>query len=383
MRVCLFADFPAGALTGEGGGRGAGQMATWLPQLAQAFADIPGIELHWCVFSREVSRPRLEKRWGQFFHLLPGGRITTGLLSMRLLPRMAFRRVLRDIRPDVIHCWGTEKMYSAALWEFQGPSILSVQGILTEYWKTGGMGGWRWWMLKEWEPPAIRRARVVTSESNWGLARIREIEAGVETRLVEYGVAPGFYDVAWRPDPRAPRILFAGTLGRTKGFDILLQMLRRHRTLPWTLVVAGDGPLGAALRELRHPSVEVLGMVTTERLQAEMSRAWALVLPSRADTSPNVVKEARVIGLPVVVSPHGGHAGYVENGVDGWVVSTEDPEEWFAAQDRICGELEGAKAMGGARRAFFREHFRPEHTAAGFVRLYRELASGRSVPPQV
>ncbi|MFO1522274.1 MAG: glycosyltransferase [Kiritimatiellia bacterium] len=127
---------------------------------------------------------------------------------------------------------------------------------------------------------------------------------------------------------------------------------------------------------MRHPSVEQLGMVTSQRLQAEMSRAWALVLPSRADTSPNVVKEARVVGLPVVVSPHGGHAGYVEDGVDGRIVGTGDPDDWFAALDGLGRDLDTVRGMGRARHAFYRDYFRPERTASEFVRLYRDMVKG-------
>ncbi len=374
MKVCLFADFPLGALDRVDGGRGAGQMATWLPQLARAWASSEGMELHWCVFSRETPRQRRETRWGQTFHILPGGRITTGLASMRLLPRMAFRSVIRDLRPDLIHCWGTEHVYSSALWEFSGPGILSMQGILSECWKTGGLKGWRWRLMKAWEPPALRRARIVTSESEWGLARVRELVPGVSTRRIEYGVEDSFYDQTWSPTPDAPRLLFAGSLSRIKGFDILLDMLTRHRRLNWRLVVAGDGPMAAHLRDLNHPCVDVLGVVTTRRIQQEMARAWALVLCSRADTCPNVVKEARVIGLPVVVSPHGGHAEYVEDGRDGWVVRSGDPEDWFAALNRVCSDFQALLTMGRARREFFRDHFRPEHTATAFQALYRELA---------
>ena len=376
VKVCIFADFPLGALEGEAQGRGAGQLSTWFPQLASAFELYPELEIHWCILDKGVKRRTEIRRWNQVFHILPGGRITTGLLSGRWLPRRAFRRVLLDVRPDVIHCWGTEKMYSAALWEFKGPRILSMQGILSTIWRTGGLTGWRWRLLKAWEPPAIRRARVVTTESEWGGARIREIAPGVETRRIEYGVANSFYDVPWRPDPQIPRILFAGTLSVIKGFDILLEMLVRHPSLPWRLVVAGEGPFGPALRELRHPCVDCLGVVTTQRLQVEMSRAWALVLPSRADTSPNVVKEARVIGLPVVVSPHGGHFEYVQDGVDGRVVSTPDPEDWLNALDWMCRDLERVVAMGRARHDYFREHFRPEHTASAFMRLYRDVRLG-------
>jgi glycosyltransferase involved in cell wall biosynthesis len=140
------------------------------------------------------------------------------------------------------------------------------------------------------------------------------------------------------------------------------------------MVFAGGGYLGDALRELDDPSVEVLGILTTAQVQAEMSRAWGLVLPSRADTSPNVVKEARVIGLPVIVSPHGGHAGYVENHKDGILIESSDLDEWFNALDTLSSDYQLCRAMGDARHEFYRQHFRPETTANEFLNLYRDIS---------
>ena len=104
-----------------------------------------------------------------------------------------------------------------------------------------------------------------------------------------------------------------------------------------------------------------------------MASAWCLVHPSRADTSPNVVKEARVIGLPVVGSPHGGHAAYIRSGSDGQVIASEDPDEWFRVLDGICGDLDLCHRLGEARHDWFRERFRSERTAAEFVKLYGEV----------
>jgi hypothetical protein len=45
-----------------------------------------------------------------------------------------------------------------------------------------------------------------------------------------------------------------------------------------------------------------------DEMQKQLQGAWCSVLPTRGDTSANSVKEARVIGVPVVASVHGGHA---------------------------------------------------------------------------
>jgi glycosyltransferase involved in cell wall biosynthesis len=112
-------------------------------------------------------------------------------------------------------------------------------------------------------------------------------------------------------------------------------------------------------------------MLKTEQVQQEMSKAWGLVMPSRADTSPNVVKESRVIGLPVVGSPHGGHAEYIAHGKDGLIVESSNADAWFQSINSLAMSYQLCRDMGNYRHEHFRGYFRPEKTAEAFLNLYR------------
>jgi len=151
-------------------------------------------------------------------------------------------------------------------------------------------------------------------------------------------------------------------------------MLRCHPDRDWEMVFVGDGYLESKIRSLNDPKIEVLGTLTMAGVQEQMARAWGMVLPSQADTSPNVVKEARVIGLPVVVSPHGGHAEYVESGLDGYLVESGEADDWFRAIDDLCSDYACCKQMGDVRHGFFKKHFRSESTAKKFVELYKKIS---------
>ena len=374
LKIAIMAQFPAGVLTGEMVGRGGGQAATWLPQLALAWSGEPTLDIHWCILTKDKPAESSIVRWGQTFHFLHEPGITIGLLCGRWPQRLAYRRILRAIQPDLIHVWGTENLFGAAMQEFDGPSILSMQGIIHACFRTGDLRGWRWRLFKHWEPVSLRKASMITSESDWGLARVREIVPDKPTRKIEYGVFPSYHDVTWEPSPDQPEFLYAGGLCRLKGTDILIKMLAEHPRRSWKLVFAGDGYLKESLRGLNDPQVEVLGSITTSELQARMAKAWALVHPSRADTSPNVVKEARVVGLPVIGSPHGGHAEYIEDGVDGFIVKGEDPSSWFRTLDRLAHDFPSCMRMGRIHHEHYRKHFLSGHTATAFAELYHEIA---------
>jgi glycosyltransferase involved in cell wall biosynthesis len=374
-KICILADFPTGALEGDMAGRGGGHAATWLPQLAKAWENQKAFEIHWCVLDARMSNTVSKQCWNQYFHKLPCPSVTTSMLLLRWPQRLIYRKIFQQISPDLVHCWGTETLHGAALFEFKAPSILSMQGVITTCFKTGDLQGWRWKLFRRWEPTSMRKASLITCESQWGMDQVNSIVPGKRMNRVEYGVFPSFYQVSWQPDSRVPRILFVGGLNRLKGIDLLISMLRDYPSLPWKLVFAGAGYLAEELRTLNHPSVELLGTLKTNQVQEEMSKAWALVHPSRADTSPNVVKEARVIGLPVIGSPNGGHAEYIEHGKDGFIVDSDNPDDWFAALNQLGTDYNLCRQMGALNHQSYREYFRPEKTAEEFLNLYREMLS--------
>jgi glycosyltransferase involved in cell wall biosynthesis len=113
-------------------------------------------------------------------------------------------------------------------------------------------------------------------------------------------------------------------------------------------------------------------------MQKELQAAWAFVLPTRGDTSPNSVKEARVIGLPVITTRHGGQAGYIIDGVNGRIVDPLDARHLAAALADVMGGLDRARELGAGRHAEDRAYLRPERTAEGFAAIYRELLSDRA-----
>lgn len=355
------------------GGRGGGQLATWLPQLAERWQSCNEFSIHWGVFDKSAKKIETQTRLNQKFHRIPSQSVSASLLLGRWPHRLAASKLIKSVKPNLIHCWGTENLNGSALLQFKGPSILSMQGCISAYLKTGDLIGWQWRFFRIYEPISIRKASIVTSESDWGLNRVADISPDKETAKIEYGVHPSFYQIPWAPIFDSPRFLFVGSLSRIKGVDILIEMLRRYPQRSWKMVFVGDGYLMQSLKELNDPSIEILGALKTEQVQAEMSKSWALVVPSRADTSPNVVKEARVIGLPVIGSPNGGHAEYISNGRDGLIIESESSDAWFNAINLVSNRFQNCIEFGKHRHGYFREFFRPEKTAEEFLKKYRKM----------
>jgi len=381
-RIAILADMPITALQDGAAGRGGGHAATWLPQLAHALSKNDDFEIFWLTLTGEVSETMVTRFLGQTFYRIPKTPMTVNVLTGYVIARRKLLNVLKEIRPQIVHVWGSEYAYPSVLsWcrDSGIPSIMSMQGILTEYNRIGSFrNNWRMRLQSRYEKGWINDATVVTSESHWGLSKVREIVPKSDARLVEYGVNPSFYDLKWNPDPSYPVLLYCGGTDWRKGYDLLAEALSILPAPRWQCWIAGGGSIAG---ENLPPGTEILGNLNWNQLQGRMSRAWALVLPTRADTSPNAVKEARVMGMPVITSRHGGQSGYIRNAENGMIVDPLTPEGLRRAMDTLLSDYSLSRRMGESCHAEDRDYFRPERTAEGFTAIYRELlGNAKHVP---
>jgi len=374
ISVAILADMPRSAIKGEAAGRGSGQLATWLPQLARSLSLDDGLEISWLTFDQEVETLAVDEAFGQKFYRIPRGKITWDIIFWHAYARQKLLSVLGKIKPDIVHVWGSENSYPSVLKAVKVPTIMSMQGILTEYSRIGSFANnWRMRRQSTYESGWVKAASIITSESEWGLNKVREMHPSAVGRLVEYGVHPSFYEIRWNPNPSEPALLFCGGLDSRKGIDVILDALKIDPNFSWKLWIAGDGEYRNEIERLNFPQVELLGNIRWKELQERLIRAWGLVLPTRADTSPNVVKEARVVGLPVITSALGGQAGYIKNGENGLIIDPLTSKDLRLAMDNMTKNLERALKMGATNHAKDRDYFQPSNTSKSFVEIYHEL----------
>jgi glycosyltransferase involved in cell wall biosynthesis len=352
-----------------------GHYATWLPQIAEAWDGQTEVEIHWIVMSELVQERRDVSEWGQMFHVLPTtqrGRSTTLFRE----DRKAIHAVLDEIRADLVHGWGTEDVYGLAAVLSGRPNIVSMQGILSYYALKNRMPA-RSYLQAMLELFILWKAERVTTESEWGRNVVMKRNPFAKVELVEYGVQQVFFQTKWKPEETKPFALFVGGISPRKGIQDLVEAFRDPKLSGRGLVVigGGEGEWSENLQKNAPPNIRWLGRKTAEETAEYMSKAWCLLLPTRADTSPNVVKEARVVGLPVITTQNGGQASYVRNGEDGYFVDCGDVDGLTEKIGKVLGCFTKVIEMGDHGKRNFRELFMAKRTGDGFMKMYR--VSGR------
>ena len=378
-KIAILAAFPLHHLKGFGKAfQPKGHYATWLPQIAEAWDGQTEVDIHWVVMSDLVKERRDLCEWGQMFHVLPttqSGRAATLFRA----DRKKIQEVLNEIKADLVHGWGTEDVYGLAAVLSGRPNIVSMQGILSYYALKNRMPA-RSYLQAMLEFFILWKAEQVTTESEWGQNVVRRRNPFAKVELIEYGVQEVFFQLKWQPEKSKPFALFVGGISPRKGIQDLVEAFRDPKLSGNELVVigGGEGEWSENLQKSAPPNIRWLGRKTAEETAQFMAKAWCLVLPTRADTSPNVVKEARVIGLPIITTRNGGQASYVSDGEDGYFVECGDIKGLVQKLRIVLGSLATTEKLGKVGQQRYRNLFTATQTAHAFGDIYIKLLSPKT-----
>jgi glycosyltransferase involved in cell wall biosynthesis len=279
---------------------------------------------------------------------------------------------LDEIQADLVHGWGTEDVYGLAAVLSGRPNIVSMQGILSYYALKNRMPA-RSYLQAMLELFILWKAEKVTTESEWGRNVVMKRNPVANVELVEYGVQQVFFETKWEPKENSPFALFVGGISPRKGIQDLVRAFRDPKLSGSKLVVigGGEGEWSKNIQKSAPPNISWLGRKSAAETAEYMSKAWCLVLPTRADTSPNVVKEARVVGLPVITTRNGGQVSYVRDGEDGYFVESGNVDGLIQQLGKVLGSFAKAQEMGDEGKKRYRNIFQAKDTSEFFLKLYR------------
>lgn len=370
MRVVLAADFPVHCLPGFEQ-TGSGHHATWLPPLAKEFSDIQHFDFHWITCTKLVSEYREISFLGQTFHLVPRKKLSIEIFTRFTRERRLIGDLVSKLKPEFFHGWGTEQGYGLAANDFSEISLISLQGILTSYCQASRMPLLNRIQART-ERSVLAKARHLTVESPWGAEQLKPLAPEAFIDLLEDGADPACFEIERNPTAK-PSAVFLGSISHLKGVDTLLAAFSDPRLSGIELQIYGAGD--PAFTQRKHtPNIKFLGHRPRGEILAALSQAWCLVHPTRADTSPNAVKEARVIGLPVVTTPSGGQTQYVNDGNSGTIFPAGDTQSLIQSILTVTADRDTSLQMGAYGQEECRTLLTPSRTAQQLVGIYRKMS---------
>lgn len=183
-----------------------------------------------------------------------------------------------------------------------------------------------------------------------------------------YGVADKAEDVC-RHDDADVRICFVtlGYIEERKGQDILVGAVKKiHNEFcensVFYLVGQNSSVMAQKIKNETEGMSEIImtGAVDRKEIDNILNKADVMVIPSREDPMPTVAAEAMMHGVPCIVSDATGTAGYIHDGLDGFIFKSEDVDGLAAKINRCMEHRERLAQMGREARKIYEKYFSME-----------------------
>ncbi len=209
--------------------------------------------------------------------------------------------------------------------------------------------------------------------------RIVYLPNGVDTQQ--------FYPATWQRkivQGKDRVLLCVARLEYGKGIDVLLQAWAHMLAMPaeWRkdlhprLLLAGEGRCRMELEQLGvqlgiQESVQFLG--TRYDIATCLREAWGFVLAARWEGMHNALLEALACGLPCITTRVSGSEDIIEQGINGLLVESEQPEQLAYALRLMIGDSDLAHQLGEHGYETILRYYQLSSTIQGCIAFYRYL----------
>jgi glycosyltransferase involved in cell wall biosynthesis len=317
-------------------------------------------------------------------HVLPILLPRAGPMNWYLHFYPGLRRLIRQIRPDVIHLW--EEPWSAVA--LQASLLSGNAAVVMEVDQN---------IIKRLPPPFEAIRRHVLRRTDHVLSRHQEATSVVRAKgyqgpvsAIGYGVNRDIFSPAGEADRAGPprrglRLGYVGRVLEEKGLDEALDAIVRARS-PVSLAIMGEGAHEARLRQ----RVAELGLETRVTFQpwrppAEVAHFIrgldVLILLSRStkkwrEQFGRVILEAQSCGVPVIGTKSGAIPDVI--GPGGWIVPERDPVALAHCLDAIASQPDDElrnRGLAGQKNVASRFTF--EIVAQSLAQAWSEAAGTR------
>lgn len=175
-------------------------------------------------------------------------------------------------------------------------------------------------------------------------------------------------------------ILFVGRLAKVKGIPYLLEALKKlsNDNLEFKAVIAGDGPLRNELESFIEVNnlgefIILPGWISRKDLKNYYATANIFVGPSLSEAQGLAFVEALACGTPAIGTDTGGIPDMIKDGVNGYLVKLESPQEIYGKLKLMIENPEITKRLKDEARESIADKFSWDSIISEYQVLLEEV----------
>jgi len=408
MRILWFTNNSAGYNTNGGDYNGGG----WITSLQSEVKQVSGIELAISFFHQ--SDPFKVVQGNVNFYPISIDRSILNR-SKRIFSKKkqeeshinAFKAVIDDFKPDVIHIFGSERTFGLISQYTNIPTIIHLQGVLIPYlnafvppfyskwdvYRQNGLNPLKllsnYKELKGWESSVEREKRIFEGchyfmgRTEWDkrIAKLYSPESNYF--YCSEMLRESFFSAEpWQIKIERDKVIIVTTISSPlyKGADMLLKtanILKNELKLNFEWLVYGVTDMKFASSKtglnVKEVSVYPMGTASSDELKDALVNCDVFFHPSYIDNSPNSVCEAQLLGVPVVSSNVGGIPSLIEHLKSGVLVSANDPYMAASHIEEIVRDKVLASKIGKNARVIALQRHDKETIKNDLVTIYNTI----------
>lgn len=275
-----------------------------------------------------------------------------------------YLKIIRRIKPDIIHIHGTENPFACIIPYTEVPVILSIQGNITVYLHKYFSGFDKEYLrIRKWELSSLKRLLfpesfqshykrfvMMQSREEKNLKLVKNIIGRTDwDKRISRVLSPLssyyhndeilreiFYSTKWTM-PENDKLIIHTTNSNTfyKGFETICQTLYLLDKLKidceWRVAGVKEDDLIVKLTKKmlkgRFPNkgLRLLGSLNEKKLVNSLLESHLYVMPSHIENSPNNLCEAMLLGMPCISTYAGGSSSMLIDKTEGLLIQDGDP----------------------------------------------------------
>ncbi len=365
-----------------------GHACSWIINWAKALIQQPDIDLHIITYSPRVPYSQSIAFQGYTVHVLRDAvpftdRSWAGVLDLDARTGFKSRtrkliKKLDELNPDVVHGHGTEDAYGLAAVQSNYPSVVSIQGVITDYLRTNPCT--RFMFTAHTERRTVQEGRNFMCRTHFDKEFVKSLNPTAEIFHMPEAMNPCFFEVD-RSSEETLRILHVGGFDERKGLEDLLVAISKIRNhFPEVKVdVVGSGSdsrkdyLVSRAKDLGVLDYIVFhGFLSASEIAELHSKATVYVITSRNENSPNTLAEALCAGTPCVAYDVGGISSMFVDGESGFLVPAGDTDLLVGKISQLFASPELGRQFSNKSREDGIAN-RPDHVAAASCATYSKI----------
>ena len=318
-------------------------------------------------------------------------------------------KCVENVKPDVIHCFGTEWEFGQVARHTDIPVVIHMQGCIAPYNDALFPPGYsisdrilqaglnlnkqrHIWQRrnfnKTWADMEQSNFKAVSNymgRTEWDKQMVELFHPGARYFHVEEALRPSFIENAqvWHPKlgTHKPRFITTGCSSHWKGMDTLLKTAHvlKKQGVDFEWLVAGNMGMRSEIEKkegmkFADNNVNILGFIGPDELQQLLLSSDLYIHTAYIDNSPNAVCEAQYLGLPIVSTNVGGISSLVVDGVEGKLVPANSCYNMAYEIMSLAKDIDRQKFYSANTMHHANKRHNPENIKQQLLKCYTAIA---------